>query len=244
MSVPQDPNNRLPRHVVVVMDGNGRWAARRGMPRNLGHQQGRKAARAIVEACGQRRIEALTLFAFSSENWNRPAAEVGTLMALLLEALDTEVKELHAKGVRLRFIGERSAFAADLVARMASAETLTADNRGLQLVIALGYGGRWDLLQAARAVAAEARSGARDAAAIDEAAFARHLALAGLPPPDLFIRTGGEHRLSNFLLWDLAYTELYFTDLLWPDFDGAALDGALAWFAARERRFGQVAGVA
>jgi undecaprenyl diphosphate synthase len=240
MPAPQDPNSRLPRHVVVVMDGNGRWAARRGLPRNLGHQQGRKAARAIVEACGQRRIEALTLFAFSSENWNRPATEVGTLMALLLEALDTEVQELHAKGVKLRFIGERSAFAADLVARMASAEALTATNRGLQLVIALGYGGRWDLLQAARAVAAE-----QGAERIDEAAFAKHLALAGLPAPDLFIRTGGEQRLSNFLLWDLAYTELYFTELLWPDFDGAALDAALAWFAARERRYGQVvAGVA
>ena len=237
MSAPQAPTAKLPRHVVVVMDGNGRWAERRGMPRNLGHRQGQKAARAIVEACGQRRIEALTLFAFSSENWNRPAAEVGTLMTLLLEALDTEVKELHAKGVRLRFIGERAVFAAELVGRMQAAERLTAANRGLQLVIALGYGGRWDLLQAARAVAAEARS----ATAIDEAAFAQHLALAGLPEPDLFIRTGGEQRLSNFLLWDLAYTELYFTDLLWPDFDATALDGALTWFAARERRFGQVA---
>ena len=237
MPAPQAPIGRLPRHVVVVMDGNGRWAERRGMPRNLGHRQGQKAARAIVEACGQRRIEALTLFAFSSENWNRPAAEVGTLMALLLDALDTEVEELHAKGVRLRFIGERAAFAADLVARMQAAEQLTAANRGLQLVVALGYGGRWDLLQAARAAAA--RGGE-----IDQAAFARHLALADLPEPDLFIRTGGEQRLSNFLLWDLAYTELYFTDLLWPDFDAAAFDQALAWFAARERRFGQVAGVA
>lgn len=239
MPAPQSPTGRLPRHVVVVMDGNGRWAERRGLPRNLGHRQGQKAARAIVEACGQRQIEALTLFAFSSENWNRPAAEVGTLMALLLDALDTEVEELHAKGVRLRFIGERSAFAADLVARMQAAERLTASNRGLQLVIALGYGGRWDLLQAARAAAAAAHG-----TALDEAAFAKHLALAGLPEPDLFIRTGGERRLSNFLLWDLAYTELYFTELLWPDFDAAALDGALAWFATRARRFGQVAGVA
>ncbi len=234
MTSPTPAMGRLPRHVVVVMDGNGRWAKRRGMPRNLGHRQGQKAARAIVEACAQRRIEALTLFAFSSENWHRPPTEVGTLMALLVEALDTEVRELHEKGVRLKFIGERSAFAADLVARMHAAEALTVANRGLTLVIALGFGGRWDLLQAARAVAAEP--------VIDQAAFARHLALDGLPEPDLFIRTGGEQRLSNFLLWDLAYTELYFTELLWPDFDGAALDGALSWFATRERRFGQVAG--
>jgi len=233
MPSPQVSNGRLPRHVVVVMDGNGRWAAARGMPRDLGHRQGQKAARAIVEACGQRRIEALTLFAFSSENWNRPAAEVGTLMALLLAALDSEVAELHAQGVRLRFIGQRDALAPDLVARMVAAEALTAANRGLALTIAVAYGGRWDLVQAARAVARAAP------ATVDEAAFASELALAGLPEPDLFIRTGGEQRISNFLLWDLAYTELYFTDLLWPDFDAAALDGALAWFAARERRFGR-----
>ena len=233
MSTSQVSNARLPRHVVVVMDGNGRWAKRRGMPRNLGHRQGQKAARAIVEACAQRGIEALTLFAFSSENWNRPPAEVGTLLALFLESLHTELAELHAQGVRLRFIGQREAFAVELVVQMHSAEQITIANRGLTLVIALSYGGRWDLLQAARAVAAEP--------VIDEAAFARHLALDGLPEPDLFIRTGGEQRLSNFLLWDLAYTELYFTATLWPDFDGAALDGALAWFGTRERRFGQVA---
>ncbi len=233
MSASQVSNARLPRHVVVVMDGNGRWAKRRGMPRNLGHRQGQKATRAIVEACAQRGIEALTLFAFSSENWNRPPAEVGTLLALFLESLHTELAELHAQGVRLRFIGQREAFAVELVAQMHSAEQITIANRGLTLVIALSYGGRWDLLQAARAVAAEP--------VIDEATFARHLALDGLPEPDLFIRTGGEQRLSNFLLWDLAYTELYFTATLWPDFDGAALDGALAWFGTRERRFGQVA---
>jgi undecaprenyl diphosphate synthase len=234
MSSPQASSGRLPRHVVVVMDGNGRWAARRGMPRKLGHQQGRKAARAIVEACGQRGIEALTLFAFSSENWKRSESEVGALMSLFLEALDTEVAALHDKAVRLRFIGPRDALAPEIVARMVAAEKLTAANHGLALIIAIGYGGRWDIVQAARAAAAAG-------SVADEAVLARHLALAGLPEPDLFIRTGGEQRISNFLLWDLAYTELYFTDLLWPDFDGVALEQALAWYAARERRFGTVA---
>lgn len=230
----------LPRHVAIVMDGNGRWARGRGMPRELGHRQGRKAAKGIVRRCGELGIGVLTLFAFSSENWRRPAGEVGTLMALLLESLGPEVGELHQQGVRLRFIGDRAAFAPELRERMAAAEELTRANAGLTLVIALGYGGRWDLVEAARRVAEAARAGTLDPATLDEEGFARHLSLAGLPAPDLFIRTGGERRISNFLLWDLAYTELWFSDVLWPDFDATAFDAALAWFAGRERRFGGV----
>ena len=230
----------LPRHVAIVMDGNGRWARKRGMPRELGHRQGQKAAKRIVQRCGQLGIGALTLFAFSTEDWRRPAGEVSMLMSLLLESLDSEVRELHRQGVQLRFIGDRASFAPELQQRMRAAEELTGGNRGLILVIALGYGGRWDVVQAARRVAADARAGSLDPAALDEAAFAARLALAGVPEPDLFIRTGGEQRISNFLLWDLAYAELWFSDVLWPDFDDAAFDGALAWFATRERRFGGV----
>jgi undecaprenyl diphosphate synthase len=230
----------LPRHVAIVMDGNGRWARKRGMPRELGHRQGQKAAKRIVQRCGQLGIEALTLFAFSTENWRRPAGEVSMLMSLLLESLDSEVRELHRQGVQLRFIGDRASFAPELQQRMRAAEELTGGNRGLILVIALGYGGRWDVVQAARRVAADARAGTLDPAALDEAAFAARLALAGVPEPDLFIRTGGEQRISNFLLWDLAYAELWFSDVLWPDFDDAAFDGALARGEPGERRFGGV----
>ena len=230
----------LPRHLAIVMDGNGRWARQRGMPRNLGHRQGREAARTIVEECGRLGIATLTLFAFSSENWRRPPGEVSTLMGLLVEALDSEVEDLHAKGVRLRFIGARDALAPALQARIVAAEARTARNVGLTLVIALDYGGRWDVVQAVRAIAA--RDAGDAAAAIDEAGFARCLALGDLPDPDLFIRTGGEHRISNFLIWNLAYTELFFTDTLWPDFGAAELDAALRWFAGRDRRFGAVAG--
>jgi undecaprenyl diphosphate synthase len=235
-----DANPALPRHVAIVMDGNGRWARKRGMPRELGHRQGQQAAKRIVRRCGELGIQVLTLFAFSSENWRRPAGEVGMLMSLLLESLQSEVRELHQQGVQLRFIGDRAAFAPELQARMQAAEAMTRGNGGLILVIALGYGGRWDLVQAARRVATEARDGTLDPAQIDEAAFAQRLALAGVPEPDLFIRTGGEQRISNFLLWDLAYTELWFSAALWPDFDAAAFDGALDWYASRERRFGGV----
>jgi len=234
------PTAALPRHVAVVMDGNGRWARKRGMPRELGHREGRKATKSIVRRCGELGIGTLTLFAFSSENWRRPAGEVGLLMSLLLEALESEVRELHERGVQLRFIGDRAGFAPELQARMRTAEEMTGGNRGLTLVIALGYGGRWDVVEAARRIATEVRAGTLDPGALDEAAFAERLALAGVPEPDLFIRTGGEQRISNFLIWDLAYTELYFTDVLWPDFDPTALDVALAWFAGRERRFGGV----
>jgi len=234
------PDPRLPRHVAIVMDGNGRWAARRGLPREVGHRQGQQAVKRIVRRCGELGIGTLTLFAFSSENWRRSVGEVGALMRLLLESLESEIAELHEQGAHLRFVGDRAGFDAALRERMAAAEALTRDNRGLALIVALGYGGRWDIVEAARRIADAAVAGGLEPAALDEARFAAELALAGNPEPDLFIRTGGEHRLSNFLLWDLAYTELYFTDGLWPDFDAAALDAAFAWFGGRERRFGAV----
>jgi undecaprenyl diphosphate synthase len=232
------PGARKPRHIAIIMDGNGRWAEARRRPRTVGHRAGARAVNACIDACLEDGIEVLTLFAFSSENWRRPKEEVGALMQLFLRALDREVDELHRRGVQVRFIGERSAFAPELQQRMARAEHVTADNARLRLCIAANYGGRWDVAQAARALALEVHSGQRDASTIDEAALAPHFALHDLPAPDLFIRTGGEHRISNFLLWQLAYCELYFTDTLWPDFDAAALRAAIQDFAGRERRFG------
>ncbi len=229
----------LPRHVAIIMDGNGRWAERRHRPRSMGHRAGQKAVRATVEASRERGIAALTLFAFSSENWRRPKAEVGALMELFLRALDNEVDELHANGVRLRFIGALDAFAAPLRERMHAAMQRTANNDALTLNIAANYGGRWDIAQAARTLAQQVAHGLLDAATIDEQHLAAHLMLSDLPPPDLLIRTGGEHRISNFLLWQAAYAELYFTDTLWPDFDAAALDAALDAYATRERRYGR-----
>lgn len=229
----------LPRHVAIIMDGNGRWAERRHRPRSMGHRAGQKAVRATVTASRERGIAALTLFAFSSENWQRPRTEVGALMELFLRALDSEVDELHANGVRLRFIGALEAFAAPLRERMHAAMERTASNDALTLNIAANYGGRWDIAQAARTLAQQVAHGLLDATAIDEQHLAAHLMLADLPPPDLLIRTGGEHRISNFLLWQAAYAELYFTDTLWPDFDAAALDAALDAYATRERRYGR-----
>jgi len=229
----------LPRHVAIIMDGNGRWAERRHRPRSMGHRAGQKAVRATVTASRERGIAALTLFAFSSENWQRPRAEVGALMELFLRALDSEVDELHAHGVRLRFIGALDAFAAPLRERMHAAMERTASNDALTLNIAANYGGRWDIVQAARTLAQQVAHGLLDATAIDEQHLAAHLMLSDLPPPDLLIRTGGEHRISNFLLWQAAYAELYFTDTLWPDFDAAALDAALDSYAQRERRHGR-----
>ncbi len=228
----------MPAHIAVIMDGNGRWARQRALPRQAGHRAGVKTARLIVEACAKRGVGALTLFAFSSENWRRPRREVGALMRLFIEALDREVEELHANGIRLSFIGERGGLSPTLQGRMHAAEERTRDNDRLALVVALAYGGRWDVVQAARALAREAAAGRLDPDAIDEAAVAGRLALAGLPDPDLLIRTGGEHRISNFLLWNLAYAECWFTDRLWPDFDERDLDAALARFRAVERRFG------
>ena len=236
-----------PRHVAVIMDGNGRWASRRAMPRHVGHKAGVKAVRAIVEGCARRGVEALTLFAFSSENWGRPAEEVARLMELFVEAMDREISQLHRNGIRVRFIGDLDTLKPDLRELIASAEALTAANPNLTLYIALSYGGRWDIAQAARRLAERVRAGTLDPAAIDEQALGQGLALADAPEPDLFIRTGGEQRLSNFLLWNLAYTELYFCGTLWPDFDDEELERAFRYFASRQRRFGltgeQVAGV-
>jgi undecaprenyl diphosphate synthase len=229
------------------MDGNGRWASRRALPRHLGHRAGVKAVRAMVEGCARRGVEALTLFAFSSENWGRPVEEVDRLMELFVEAIDREVDELHANGIRLRFIGDLATLKPRLLEKIRAAEARTAGNERMALYVAVSYGGRWDILQAARRFAARAAAGETDASAIDEAAFAAQLQLGAAPDPDLFIRTGGEQRISNFLLWNLAYTELYFCDCLWPDFDDDELERALRHFAGRQRRYGltadQVAGV-
>ncbi len=229
----------LPRHVAIIMDGNGRWAAARKLPRHAGHKAGISALRACVQTCTARGIGALTVFAFSSENWARPAEEVSLLMGLFVDALDSQVDELHSNGVRLRFIGDRQRLSVRLQAYLAAAEARTAANEKLSLNIAMSYGGRWDITGAVRDLAAKCAAGGLRPADITEEQVARSLALADLPDPDLFVRTGGEHRISNFLLWNLAYTELYFTDCLWPDFDAGQLDAALAFFAARERRFGR-----
>ncbi|SMF96899.1 undecaprenyl diphosphate synthase [Methylomagnum ishizawai] len=231
-------DNRLPRHVAIIMDGNGRWAKQRFLPRTAGHRAGVGAVRKTVEYCLAKGIEALTLFAFSSENWRRPVQEVSLLMELFIATLEREAQKLHENGVRLRVIGEREAFAPALQDKIAASEALTQGNQRLNLNIAANYGGRWDIVQAARRLAELAGRGAMRAAEIDETAFAAHLALAELPEPDLFIRTGGERRISNFLLWQLAYTELYFTPVLWPDFDEKVLDLALEDYAGRQRRFG------
>lgn len=228
----------VPRHLAIIMDGNGRWAQSRRRPRAVGHRAGARAVNLTIDFCLDRGIAALTLFAFSSENWGRPEEEVRALMKLFLNALDREVGELHRRGVRVRFIGDRARFPEAIRARMAAAEALTRDNTRLQLAIAASYGGRQDIAMAARALAREAAAGRLDPESIDEAAVARHVALADLPPPDLFIRTGGDFRISNFLLWQLAYTELWFTDTLWPDVDAGVLQEALDDYARRERRFG------
>jgi undecaprenyl diphosphate synthase len=227
-----------PRHVAIIMDGNGRWAARRGKPRTYGHQAGTEAARKIVRAVAERGIPILTVYAFSSENWSRPRHEVTRLMSLFRRALDREVRQLHENDIRLSFIGRREAFAASLQRGMARAEHLTRNNQRLRLNVAANYGGQADLADAARSLAERVQRGDLRPEDIDETLLGEHVALAGQPAPDLFIRTGGEQRLSNFLPWDLAYTELYFCDTLWPDFNETDLDRALDSFAQRERRFG------
>jgi undecaprenyl diphosphate synthase len=232
---------RLPRHIAIIMDGNGRWAQARKRPRTVGHRAGARAVRTAIEFCLREGIGVLTLFAFSSENWSRPEGEVKTLMELFLRALNRDVKRLAENGVRLRFIGGREAFAPPLQQGMQDAEQQTAHNRALELVVAVNYGGRWDIAQACRVLASKALAGEIDPARIGEAEVAAHLSTAGLPDPDLFIRTGGDLRVSNFLLWQLAYTECWFTDRLWPDLDDATLRRAVEDFAARERRFGGVA---
>ncbi|WP_321527984.1 isoprenyl transferase [Sedimenticola selenatireducens] len=233
-----DGVTRLPRHVAIVMDGNGRWAAQRKLPRHAGHQAGVKSVRTSVEQSVKHGIEVLTLFAFSSENWKRPQKEVTLLMDLFMVALQREVKRLNRNNVQLRVIGDRSAFSGKLQQRIASAEADTAGNDGLVLQIAANYGGRWDIVQAVRHLAKRVESGELSADQITESAIASALSFSDLPDPDLFIRTGGEQRISNFMLWQSAYTELYFTDDYWPDFDAGAFDNALHYYAGRQRRFG------
>lgn len=233
------PDARVPRHIAIVMDGNGRWAKQRLRPRTFGHHAGQKAVRQAVEFCLKRGIASLTLFAFSSENWSRPATEVSALMELFLKAIDREVDELHGNGVRIRFVGDLAAFAPELRTRMQGAMERTAANTALNMNVAVNYGGRWDIANAARLAAEAAARGEFPLAELDEQRLNSYTCLADQPPLDLFIRTGGERRVSNFLLWQLAYAELYFTDTLWPDVDQACLDEALDDYARRERRYGR-----
>ena len=229
----------IPGHIAIVMDGNGRWAKKRKRPRNPGHQAGQKALRATIEQCAHLGIETLTVFAFSSENWNRPASEISRLMEIFLKALDKEVKELHQNGICLRFIGDKTAFKSALQTKMLAAEELTVNNHRMVVNVAVNYGGRWDITQAAKKLSRAVTKGSISIDTVDEAQFASFLALADSPDPDLFIRTGGEMRISNFLLWQAAYTEFHFSDVLWPDFGADELDLAIAAFQSRERRFGQ-----
>lgn len=229
----------LPRHVAIIMDGNGRWAERRGSPRFAGHKAGVEAVRNVVEICGELGIQALTLFAFSSENWRRPKKEVGLLLELFITALEREVNKLHKNRVQLRVMGDINAFPAKLQQRIHEAMQLTATNQGLILNIAANYGGKWDITQAVNKLAARVAKGELQPDAITPELIATELTMHDLPEPDLFIRTGGEQRISNFLIWQLAYTELYFTEVLWPDFDRVELIKALRSFASRQRRFGQ-----
>jgi undecaprenyl diphosphate synthase len=230
---------KMPRHVAIIMDGNGRWAKKRGLPRYAGHPAGVESVRRVVEACVVRQIPILTLFAFSSENWRRPAKEVNLIMDLFIRSLRKEVKRLNRNQVKLKVIGDRTAFSQKLQNQIDEAEQQTASNQGLLLQVAANYGGRWDIAQAARCVAESVAAGVLSPDQVDEQTLARHLSFADLPEPDLFIRTGGEKRISNFLLWQCAYTELYFTDLLWPDFDDQALDAAIQDYSGRQRRFGR-----
>lgn len=228
----------LPQHVAIVMDGNGRWAERRKLTRNLGHQAGLRALRRTARHGASIGIKTLTVFAFSSENWNRPRTEVSRLMDLFMSALDKELKALHENGVRMRFIGDQSKFNPQLQERMRLAQALTAANTKTNLNVAANYGGRWDIVNATRVMAAAVADGRMNLEDINESSLSLALAMPDMPDPDLVIRTGGEQRISNFLLWQAAYSELYFTDVLWPDFDAEELDRAIACFQARERRFG------
>ena len=233
------PQSPLPRHIAIVMDGNGRWAEKRNRPRSLGHQAGLRALRRIVEHCGRLGIPELTVFAFSSENWQRPTQEINRLMDLFMRALDKEATQLRENGVQINFVGELNRF--PLALREGILQTLERNCRDprMKLNVAVNYGGRWDVTQAARALAKECVEGRLRPDDIDETVFAQKLMLADSPPPDLFIRTGGELRISNFLLWQCAYSEFYFSSALWPDFTPARLDEALADYTSRERRFGR-----
>jgi len=235
---PAIPKGNMPRHVAIIMDGNGRWARSRGKARHSGHRAGVKSVRMSVETAAERGIEYLTLFAFSSENWSRPEEEVSSLMSLFIEALRREVDELHHNNVQLKFIGSRGQLSRRLQDKIAKAEEKTAGNTGLRLTVAIAYGGRWDIIEASKAVAREVAAGSLNVDDIDDAVLASHLQLAETPDPDLLIRTGGEQRISNFLLWNLAYAELWFTDVLWPDFSQEVFDAALSFYAGKQRRFG------
>ena len=229
----------IPNHVAIIMDGNGRWAKQRKLPRTAGHREGVKATREVIKASGEAGVKYLTLFAFSSENWKRPEKEVGLLMELLFTALSREVKNLHQNNVSLRIIGDRSRFSEKLRIKISEAEERTINNDGLKLVIAVNYGGRWDITQATRKIGERVANGEILPKDITSELLQSHLCLSDLPEPDLFIRTGGEQRVSNFLLWQLAYTEYYFTDVLWPDFDSTIFEQALLSFSKRQRRFGR-----
>jgi undecaprenyl diphosphate synthase len=231
-------DDNIPTHVAVIMDGNGRWARKRGRPRHAGHRAGVGAVRETVEVAAKRGISYLTVFAFSSENWSRPREEISKLMGLFVEALQREVDELHKNNVRLRFIGARQQLQPGLQDKIAAAEQQTAGNTGLGLQVAVAYGGRWDIVKAVRRLATRVKQGHLSVDDINDDSVAQELELAGIPDPDLLIRTGGEQRISNFLLWNLAYAELWFCDVLWPDFGERQFDEALAFFARRERRFG------
>ena len=225
----------MPRHIAIIMDGNGRWAKRRLMPRVAGHRKGVEALRGVIRACAERGVSHLTVFAFSSENWRRPKEEVTLLMELFMRALENEVARLHENGIRFHVIGDLSGFSERIQTLIRDAEALTCNNTRLTFTVAANYGGRWDIVQAVKKLMLSGVS----AGAVNETTLAEQLSMADAPEPDLFIRTGGEQRISNFLMWQLAYTELYFTDALWPDFDAAALDEAIASYRARERRFGR-----
>jgi undecaprenyl diphosphate synthase len=233
-SIPEAP--AVPRHIAVIMDGNGRWAKKRFMPRVAGHQRGVESLREMVRACRDLGVEYLTVFAFSSENWRRPEEEVSFLMQLFLKMLEREVRRMHENNIRLKIIGDRSRFSGELIEHIAAAEQLTGNNSGLTLTVAANYGGRWDIVQATRALL---RAQPERADSFSESDLEPYLSMHYAPEPDLFIRTGGEQRISNFLLWQLAYTELYFTDALWPEFDRAHLLAAIESYQKRERRFGR-----
>ncbi len=230
---------KYPRHIVVILDGNGRWAEQRHSPRIVGHRAGVETVRKVVQDCSRLKIQALTVFAFSSENWRRPEKEVGFLMELFLTALNKEVKKLHENNIKIQFIGDISAFNDKLQKRMSDSEILTKNNTGLALNIAVNYGGQWDITQAVQKIAVQIENNKLTSSDITTETIKHNVCLSDLPEPDLFIRTGGEQRISNFLIWQLAYTELYFTDLLWPDFNRNELFAAIKTFANRQRRFGQ-----
>lgn len=236
--IAQSATANMPKHVAIIMDGNGRWAEKKGSPRITGHKAGVEIVRSVIQTCVEKGVEVLTLFAFSSENWRRPKKEVSLLMTLFLTALQREVKKLHKNGVCLRIVGDVSAFDKKIQEQIIKSEDLTKDNKTLVLNIAANYGGQWDITQAVKSLAEQVESGTLKSHDITSDLISQNLSMSDLPEPDLFIRTGGEQRISNFLIWQLAYSELYFTDTLWPDFDRKEFELALESFAGRQRRFG------